>query len=216
MKKIISFDLDGTLADLNFEKAIWLEEIPRLFAKKNNLPIEQAKNAVFTAYNMIGDRDAKWYDIRYWFKEFGLQEDYNELLTNSSHLIKLYPDTIPALKLLKAKGFKLIVISNATREFIDFKLRVEHLEKYFMKVFSTTSDFNCIKGDSKGYLKVCKDLGISPKDLVHVGDDLHFDYFAAKKAGIDAYYLNRNKKKSGLRREEVVADLLDFANRIIV
>jgi HAD superfamily hydrolase (TIGR01549 family) len=214
MKKIISFDLDGTLADLNFEKAIWLEEIPKLFARKNNLPIEQAKNAVFTAYNLIGDRQARWYDIKFWFKEFGLQEDYNTILTESSHLINLYPDTIPALKKLRAKGYKLIVISNATREFIDFKLKVEHLEKYFSQVFSITSDFNCIKGDSKGYGAVCKKLGILPSDLIHIGDDLHFDYWAASRVGIKAYYLNRNKKKSGLTRDKVVKNLEEFADRI--
>ncbi|MFH1750930.1 MAG: HAD family hydrolase, partial [Candidatus Micrarchaeota archaeon] len=145
----ISFDLDGTLADLNFEKAVWLTEIPRLFAKKNNLDFETAKKAVFSAYEYVGDRDAKWYDIKFWFSELGLEGDYNSLLEGSSHLIKLYPDTVPALERL-GKGYDLVVISNATRDFIDFKLKVDDLEKYFSRVFSTTSDFNCIKGDSKG------------------------------------------------------------------
>lgn len=214
IKRIISFDLDGTLADLNFEKAVWLTEIPRLFAKKNNLDFETAKNAVFAAYAYVGDKDARWYDIKFWFKELGLEEDYNTILKESSHLINLYPDTVPALKKL-SKNNKLIVISNATRVFIDFKLKVENLEKYFTRVFSVTSDFNCSKGESRGYLEVCKRMGIAPNELIHIGDDLQFDYFSARKVGIDAYYLSRSGRKEKIPPERQVRDLGEFSRRML-
>ncbi|MFH0972098.1 MAG: HAD family hydrolase [Candidatus Micrarchaeota archaeon] len=210
MKKTISFDLDGTLADLNFEKAVWLEEIPRLFAEKNRLGLETAKKAVFSAYEYVGNKDAKWYDIKFWLGELGLDRDYNKILRRSSHLIRLYPDTIPALEKLRKK-YRLIVISNATREFIDFKLRVEHLEKYFDAVFSTTTDFKCIKGDSKGYLEVCRKMKIKPSDLIHIGDDYEFDYIAARKVGIEAYFLDRSCKGG---KGKVVNNLLEFSNRV--
>src|SRR3989344_1391939 len=213
-RSIISFDLDGTLADLNFEKAVWLMEIPRLFARKNKLDIKTAKNAVFSAYAYVGDRDARWYDIKFWFKELGLEEDYNTILNESSHLINLYPDTVPALRKL-GKIHELIVISNATREFIDFKLRVDHLDKYFSRVFSTTSDFNCIKGDSRGYLEACRQMGISPKELIHIGDDYQFDYVSARNVGIDAYYLGRSGKKEKIPAGRQVRDLGEFAELII-
>ncbi len=209
MEKIISFDLDGTLADLNFEKAVWLEEIPKLFAKKNNLTIEEAKRAVFSAYEMIGNRDAKWYDIKFWFGELGIGNEYDKLLEESSHLIKLYPETVPVLENL-SKRFQLIVISNATRDFIQFKLKVENLEKYFSHIFSTTSDFKCIKGDCKGYLEVCKSLNIKPSELIHIGDDYEFDYLAGREVGIDVYFLNREGKDAKVEKGKEVRDLKEF------
>ncbi|MEK6953816.1 MAG: HAD family hydrolase [Candidatus Micrarchaeota archaeon] len=213
-KRIISFDLDGTLADLNFEKAVWLTEIPRLFAKKNNLDFETAKSAVFAAYAYVGDKDARWYDIKFWFRELGLAEDYNTILKESSHLINLYPDTIPALRKL-SKSYELIVISNATREFINFKLRVENLEKYFTRVFSATSDFGCIKGEPRGYLEACNRMGIPPTELTHIGDDYQFDYVSARKVGIDAYFLERKKTEFPVEKGRKVRDLGEFAEIIL-
>ncbi len=214
MKKTISFDLDGTLADLNFEKAVWLEELPRLFARKNKLGLSAAKSAVFTAYELIGNRDAKWYDIKFWLGEFGLEEDYRHILDSSKHLIKLYPDTLPALEKLRKK-YRLVVISNATRDFLEFKMRAEGLEKFFDFVFSTTSDFNCIKGDSRGYLEACKKMRIGPSQLIHIGDDYEFDYLAAQRVGIDAYFLDRQPKVGKRIALKTVRNLNEFAGIVL-
>lgn len=32
---IISFDMDGTIFDTNFDDVLWFEEIPRLYAEEN-------------------------------------------------------------------------------------------------------------------------------------------------------------------------------------
>ncbi len=211
MQKTISFDLDGTLADLNFEQTIWMQEIPKLYAKRHKLGLEEAKSAVYTAYKLLGDGNLVWYDIKHWFLEFGLGEEYDKLLGGSKHLIKLYPDTVPALKLLK-KDFGLIVISNATREFIKFKIEVEGLGKYFDHIYSITTDFGMIKSDPNGYIRVCTELGISPKDLTHIGDSFDADYISPKSLGIDAYFLDReNKDENSVEKGRRVETLLEFA-----
>ncbi|MBI5224280.1 HAD family hydrolase [Candidatus Micrarchaeota archaeon] len=211
MKKTISFDLDGTLADLNFEQTIWMQEIPKLYAKRHKLGLEEAKSAVYTAYKLLGDGNLKWFDIKHWFLEFGLGEEYDKLLGNSKHLIKLYPDTLPALKLLKKK-YRLIVISNATREFIKFKIEVEGLKKYFDRIYSITTDFGMVKSDPEGYIRICKVLKISPKDLTHIGDSFEPDYLAPKTLGIDAYFLDRGKGiEHKIEEGKRVKTLLEFA-----
>jgi FMN phosphatase YigB (HAD superfamily) len=45
--KLISFDLDGTLVDKNsFDKIFWEEEVPKLYAAKKGMSIEEAKKKV--------------------------------------------------------------------------------------------------------------------------------------------------------------------------
>ena len=60
---IISFDMDGTIIDMNFDEFLWREEIPKLYAKKNGLSLEEAKKVVFKEYFDVGDEDLRWYDV---------------------------------------------------------------------------------------------------------------------------------------------------------
>ena len=124
--------------------------------------------------------------------------------------IKLYKDTIPVLRKLK-KRFKLIVISNASRDFLDLKLETEGLENLFFRVFSSTSDFGKVKKTPDVYLHVCKKLGVLPSQIIHIGDNHSFDYLVPKKAGIVSFCLKRNGKRSG---KNCVRSLSEFEKKI--
>ena len=78
--KIVSFDMNGTLTEDRFIELIWGEGVPRLYSKTKNIPFEQAKEYVFQEYEKIGEGRTEWYDIKYWFRFFGLGEGWRELL----------------------------------------------------------------------------------------------------------------------------------------
>src|SRR3989338_9733409 len=101
MIKVISFDLDGTLAEEEFDTIIWFEEIPKLYAKKYKIPIKKAKKFVFAEYNKFR-HDHRWADVGFWFEHFEL-ENWQKLLDDLKHKIRLFPDTIPVLKELNKK-----------------------------------------------------------------------------------------------------------------
>ena len=47
----ILLDLDGTLLDLNFDLEFWLEYVPEVYSKKNNIDFQSAKEIVISKIN---------------------------------------------------------------------------------------------------------------------------------------------------------------------
>ncbi|MFQ5405735.1 MAG: HAD family hydrolase, partial [Candidatus Micrarchaeia archaeon] len=195
---------DGTLVDKNFDDALWFKEIPKLYAEKHNVSFEQALEKCKFEYDSLGDKNLNWYDVFFWFEKFALKKSPREVSRDLSHLIELYSDAIPTLEYLTRNGFGLVVVSNASRHFLELKVSLEKIDKYFSKMFSVTSDFKAVKKSEDVYLKVCKELGVKPAELVHVGDHKEFDFNVPKKVGINAFYLDRKAKVPG---EGVIASL---------
>jgi FMN phosphatase YigB (HAD superfamily) len=67
----------------------------------------------------------------------------------------------------------------------------------FHRVFSSTFDFGVVKKTVKLYQRVCDILGVSPQEMIHVGDDRKFDFDVPRRLGILAYHLDRTSKHEG-------------------
>ena len=212
MYEVISFDLDGTLVKMDFVNHVWLERIPELYAEKYGMDVERAKKYVMDEYMKIGPEAIEWYDIHYWIDKFKLDVDWRELLMSCSSYLEMYPEVEGVLRNLSGK--KLIIISNAAHEFIDMEISILNLSPYFDRIFSAVSDFGKTKKDEDVYKMVMEEMGVDGSDAVHVGDNLDFDYRAAKKAGMDAYYLDREGKWNGGDDIDIVSNLAEFERRI--
>jgi putative hydrolase of the HAD superfamily len=203
---VISFDAEGTLVTPNFSISIWHEAVPRLYAKKNGLDFEEARSHVFEEYQRVGEHRAEWYDIKYWFRHFGLG-DYQKLLDEHRREVTHYAEVKDVLESL-GRRYHLTVTSGSPREFLD--LLLVDIEGYFSDIFSSISDYGGLK-NSRTYLQVCRDMGVEPGEVVHVGDNWDFDYIAAREAGIRAFFLDRSGEREG---EDVVTDLGEFRARL--
>ena len=211
MIKIISFDFDGTIAKHTFADAFWLEGVPALYAQQHHLEVETAKKHLFEEYEKIGDNRIEWYDPGYWFDRFNLQTDWKKMLLSYRNNVEIYPEVPSVLKRL-AKQYRLIISSNAKKEFIDVQLRQAKLHSYFDNVFSSTSDFHTVKKVTDFYVMVCHKLNISPREMIHIGDHEEFDYVAPQKIGITSYFLDREKQ---VRGRHIVSDLKQFEQEIL-
>ena len=49
--KVISFDVDGTLVDLEYNDLVWFKEIPQLIAHKKKIGFEESLKLVQGEYN---------------------------------------------------------------------------------------------------------------------------------------------------------------------
>lgn len=192
--KFISFDLDGTLVDPSFTTWVWEVGIPKLYAQKHKLPLSEAVSVVINGYQRIGDSSLEWYDIKYWFERFALPGNWKDLLEEHRKRIRLYPEVKEVLEILR-KHYKLVIISNAAREFVEMEVKETGIEEYFSHIFSATSDFKQVKKTSELYAQICKIIKITPSQMIHVGDHYEFDYLAPKELGIKTYFLDRNGTK---------------------
>jgi HAD superfamily hydrolase (TIGR01549 family) len=209
--EIISFDVDGTLVDPDFNDLIWQRVIPELVAKKENIDFNTALQKVQREYDIVGEKDNKWYDINYWIEYFHLDVNYKKLLEKYENEIKIFPETYQVLEQLTT-SYQLICISSMPREFLQPKLK--KIEKFFYSTFSALSDYQQLK-NKEVYKKICQEINIPPEKVLHIGDSEKSDYVAAKEAGLNVLLIDRYKKGYNQKYpEKVIINLSDIFKKI--
>ncbi len=206
--RAISFDVDETLIDRSFMDAVWFEGVPELYMEKFKISFEEALERVKAEYDKIGAEKVEWADIKFWFRSLSLGEGWKELLEKYGSRVNVFPEVRGVLEDLQ-KGYKLIISSSTTREFLDVVLRETKLGKFFDRIFLSTSDYRKAKKDADFYRDVCRRMKIPPGQLVHVGDDWNFDFLVPRKVGVNALYLDRTRKKAG---KFIIRDLNELKN----
>ena len=204
---MVSFDVEGTLVTTDFSYAIWFEMIPRRYAQRHGLDVEEATSRIRKEYDGVGDQRLEWYDVQYWFTRFDLGRA-DIAMEELQNRVNYYPDTKGVLEKL-SKRYQLSVASGSPRPFLKHLLRdVEHK---FSSVFSSTSDFKKVK-TADFYREICGRLGVEAGQIADVGDNVQFDFLEPASVGIKAFHLDREGKSgnpAALRSLSELADLLD-------
>lgn len=205
----ISFDSDGTLVTQAFADLVWHEALPQQVAESWGIPIEEAKKKLFADYESIGSQRMEWYDLAYWIKRYRLDLNPKTFVLQYKDAVTPFPEVTEVLDDLKDE-YSLIVISNSARLFLDVTMSC--FKDCFLRTFSTVSDFGTMK-DVESYRHVCDIMGIMPRQVAHIGDSFELDYVRARKAGIRAFFLDRQHRRR-MRGRNFVADLKEFRSRI--
>ena len=208
--KVISFDMDGCLSDNNFDDIFWDREIPKLVAELKKISFEDAYRYVVHEYERLWGKTDDWRNPNFWLNHFGINKSWEEIMANFKKEIKHYGDSAPVLKNLQ-KEYTVVITSHADRNFLDLKLKIDSLGRYFDYTFSTPSDFNSMKKSTDVYKKICNMLGIKPHEMVHIGDHYEFDYVVPMSIGIRSFLIDRSGK---LREDYVVRNLYAFETKI--
>lgn len=187
--KIVSFDLEGTLATPDFSTAVWYEGVPALYASHHQISFEEASSYVRQQYQEVGCRRKEWYDIQHWFRVFHL-ENYPGLLEKYRHKLTYYPDALPVLSSL-SRRYRIVLATSTSREFLPYLLT--GCEGYFQRVFSSISDYSRLKCP-EFYTGMCREMGVRPDEVVHIGDSWDFDFLSAREAGMKAFFLDRARE----------------------
>jgi putative hydrolase of the HAD superfamily len=209
MKKVISFDLDGTIVDGLYGNMVWLEGIPERYAARYAMSVSDALVVVKEAYDSVGEAHLLWYDLGYWLRRFDLTVSEEALLDRYVGYIRLLPHVAPVIEAL-SKKYLLVIASNAARIFVEKELRHTGLARYFTHVVSATSDFRMVKKEEGFYRRLCALLDVLPSEVVHVGDHPVFDFEVPRLAGIDSFHYDPAGKGDG----GVIGDFRELLDRL--
>jgi putative hydrolase of the HAD superfamily len=208
--KYISLDMDGTIVSRKYVDYFWLELVPRLYAERHGLDIETAKRVVFQSYDEVGQGDLRWYLPRYWFQRFGLMDELEYALSEAGKLVEIYEDALEFFEHVP-NHVKLVLSTSAARDFIGLVFsRFPFLEKRFVKVFSSSSDFSLPGKPPEFFKAIQRELGIGPQEILHVGDDPESDYKNPSLAGLRAVLVSRDGKYDGIKSLNDVLHMIDF------
>ena len=119
-----------------------------------------------------------------------IASDFLKILPHRVEL-GVYEDVELTLRELKDRGYRLIVISNVSSvDNLSIYLSRVGLRDYFeFLIASGTVGFE--KPDSRIFELALKKAGVSPEEIVHVGDDYEADYLGAENTGLIGVLLDR-------------------------
>jgi putative hydrolase of the HAD superfamily len=205
------FDLYGTLVDIHTEEndLVW-EKTALYFGFYGAHYTGQTLRQAFQ--KALADREAQagqsyecFPDIPFeqvmaqLFREKGVTEGAEDLGVNAAQLfrissieyIRLYPGVLEGLQLLREKGFRLWLLSNAQRIFTEYELRHLGLGEQLDGIY-ISSDFGCRKPDVRFYDALIAERKLDVKTCLMIGNDRETDIAGAKKAGMDTLYMHTN------------------------
>ena len=121
-------DMDGTLLDLAFDNFFWLELVPARYAQLRGMDAAAAHAAVATKYaSVLGT--LPWYCLDHWSRELGL--DIRGLKSEHRHLIRFLPMVPEFLEDVRARGKRLLLVTNAHRDALALKIAQTGLARHF-------------------------------------------------------------------------------------
>lgn len=125
--------------------------------------------------------------------------------------VDFYPDALDALERLSDR-YTLAAVSNGNAD-----VQRVGIGRHFQLQVSA-KDFGVPKPDPRIYHHTAQRLGLAPEQVLHIGDDAHLDAVAARSAGMQVVWLNREGKDWPLPQEAPalsVNTLAELVDRIL-
>lgn len=130
----LMFDMDGTLLDLHFDNYFWFELIPRSYANKQQISEDESRERLLRLMKQH-EGEISWYCTDFW--ETTLQLDIMQLKESCWDKIAIRPQVTNFLTAAKAKGKRLLLVTNAHRDSLNLKMRKTGLAAQFDALISS-------------------------------------------------------------------------------
>lgn len=119
--------------------------------------------------------------------------------------VSVYPEVLPVLQWLRDEGYALGLISNLATPYKEpfFKMRLND----FIDCSVFSCDVGCMKPEMEIYRMMSQKLGVSPEEVLMVGDSLRFDVIGSRAFGFNSLLLDRNDIKDFSKKIKSLEDL---------
>lgn len=133
------------------------------------------------------------------FRDKGITEHADELGVSAAQLfricsmeyIRLYPQVLEALTLLREKGYRLWLLSNAQRVFTAYELQHIGLGPQLDGIY-ISSDYGCRKPDVRFFRALLEEQKLELQNCLMIGNDRDTDIAGARAAGLATLYMHTN------------------------
>ena len=107
----------------------------------------------------------------------------------STEYIRLYPYVREALGILRKKGYRLWLLSNAQEMFTKYELNLLKITDLFDGIY-LSSVFGCRKPDVCFFRALLDEQNLVPAKCLMIGNDRQTDIAGAKAAGLQTFYMH--------------------------
>jgi putative hydrolase of the HAD superfamily len=128
---------------------------------------------------------------------------------------RLFPDTVPCLEWLRAAGFLIGAVTNASCPHQRARLAALGISRYFDVVVSA-GELGVAKPAPEIFHAACEQLGAAPSETLHIGDRLDLDAIGAREAGLHGVWLDRTAQEPQADAQVPVIDSLADLPELLV
>ena len=203
------FDLYGTLVDIHTEESseVWEKTALYFGYYGAHYTAETLKDAfeaeIFSRKARAGQSYECFPDIPFHevmadlFRAKGVHADADKLGIQAAQLfricsteyIRLYPKVLESLQLLRERGYRLWLLSNAQEMFTAYELNHLGLTDAFDGIY-ISSRFGYRKPDVQFFRALLEERQLDLSKCLMIGNDRQTDIAGAKAAGLDTFYMH--------------------------
>jgi putative hydrolase of the HAD superfamily len=137
----------------------------------------------------------------------GVEADVEEALL-AAIVFEPFPDTVPALRELRARGVKLVAASNWDISLHE-QLAATGLTPLLDGALSS-AEVGAPKPDPELFTRALALAGVRPEEALHVGDDVEADVGGAVAAGLEPVLIDRDGSLTAPPGVRVIASLAEL------
>lgn len=164
----VLLDMDGTLLDKYFDDYFWEHLVPERYADRHAITFGKAKEELLKKYK-AHEETLNWTDIDFWSRELGL--DILALKEQIRHLVEVHPHVEDFLQLMRSRGKKVYIATNAHDKVLALKLRKTEIGKYLTGAI-TSAEMGFPKEDPEFWKQAENRLGFHREHTLFVDDTL--------------------------------------------
>jgi 2-haloacid dehalogenase len=136
-------------------------------------------------------RDVLAHSLHQWAEERGYAWDERdgEALVRAMESWQPFPDTVPALRRVRAAGLRLVIVSNTDRSIVEHTLRQLEVELDDVVV---AEDCRAYKPSPVPFERALSVTGERPERMLHVAFGFKYDIGPARRLGLRTGWVNRH------------------------
>lgn len=181
--KAVCFDVDNTLLKTELDYDALRMSIPKTIMELGVDPTKIDAHGMDAVQQVSLKLKEQGKDVSVQEILMKIAENMCKVEMSTAHLTKSFPGTVEMLEALKNKGFRLGILTNGFRKYVDHNLGMFDLAKHFEVILPFDDlQYGQQKPDPEAMRALAKRMDLQPSEILYVGDSLG-DYKSATGAG---------------------------------